>query len=258
MEKCTNNHKKELLEAIKSSASENCFLFGDIENFSMDDDFLDIWRVVKEGKTTSILLRYFKSYIVYSIDSRDYKDIAHIINSDKDTQIVSGLETTLKDLSKFISFKSIKNMYLAELNKETYKNTESKITPKRATVKDLDSVFNFECSIEEFSMKKDDMEAFSKGVKTDTGRIYFIEKEGKVVSTAGLTAENSVNGMVIGVATDPAHRREGLAKCCVNKLCKEMVSENKSVLLFYDNPDAGKLYKSLGFVDINRWSMAKM
>lgn len=256
MEKCNNTHKKELLNTIINSASENCFLYGDIENFSLEADFMDVWRIKNsENITTSILLRYYKFYVVYSNTTDDYKKISVIINNDKECLGISGLEKTVEGLSSLIKFTKIKNMHLAELNRKTYIETASSTTPKKADKEDIEGLFLFQSSIEEFSLTEASRESFGQEVINGSGRIYFIEYENTIISTAALTAENSLNGMIIGVATDMKHRRKGLAKACVNTLCREMVAENKSVLLFYDNPNAGRLYKELGFVDINRWSM---
>ena len=81
MEKCSDKHKDELLKTIKKSAGENCFLYGDIENYSLDSDFMDVWRIVKGDIITSIVLRYYTNYVIYSTDSTDYKNISEIINT---------------------------------------------------------------------------------------------------------------------------------------------------------------------------------
>ena len=38
-------------------------------------------------------------------------------------------------------------------------------------------------------------------------------------------------------------------------LCEELLGEGKELCLFYDNPDAGTIYKKLGFEDIGFWIM---
>lgn len=258
MEKCNNNHKQELLEALKSCASENCFLYGDIENFSMDSDFMDVWRIRKDNIITSILLRYYKYYVIYSVDSADHQEISDIINENKDAVGISGLEDVVKSFSKFIKFKEIKNMYLAEMNKKTYRGYKPTITPLKAIKEDIDDLFYFQSNIEEFNLTEASRESFGQEILNGTGRFYFVKKDKNIISTATLTAENSLNGMIIGVATDPGYRRLGYAKNCVASLCREMMDEDKSVLLFYDNPNAGVLYKELGFIDINRWAMGEI
>lgn len=255
MERCDNSHKKELLNSIRNYAAENCFLYGDIENFSLESDFMDVWKSDNNEITTSILLRYYKYYVVYSTNNDDLPAIAKIINKDNNYQGISGLEKTMESLRSHINFSKIKNMYLAELSSKSYKKYDPVVTPKTAVKQDINDLFSFQSSIDEFNLTEESRESFGQEVINGTGRIYFIKKSNRIVSTAVLTAENSLNGMIIGVATSQNNRRKGLAKSCVGTLCKEMVEKGKSVLLFYDNPDAGRLYKELGFVDINRWTM---
>lgn len=41
----------------------------------------------------------------------------------------------------------------------------------------------------------------------------------------------------------------------MTKLCHELLAEGKMLCLFYDNPEAGSIYKRLGFEDIGKWMM---
>ena len=37
------------------------------------------------------------------------------------------------------------------------------------------------------------------------------------------------------------------------RLCKNLIDENKIPCLFYDNEEAGKIYKKIGFKEIDQW-----
>ena len=41
----------------------------------------------------------------------------------------------------------------------------------------------------------------------------------------------------------------------MQKLFKDVMDEGKLLCLFYDNPEAGRIYKRLGFTDIGMWTM---
>ncbi|MFP3916986.1 GNAT family N-acetyltransferase [Lysinibacillus telephonicus] len=92
-------------------------------------------------------------------------------------------------------------------------------------------------------------------METKTGRTYFIRVNGEMVTTASTTAENSRSAMVVAVATKEEFKRKGLATDCMIKLCKDLLAEGKELCLFYDNPEAGKIYKRLGFEDIGFWNL---
>lgn len=252
---CTNADKKDLLDFLIKKPSENCFFIGDVENFNLEDDFIDVWKFEKSGSVTSILLRYYKFYLISAEDEVDLKIIAEIINKDKSCVSVSGIEKTIDKISKYISFAKIKRTYLAELNRGSYKPVQTDPSPQQATTRDIDELFDFQKSIEEFSIDERNRAGFGHEIKTDTGKIFFIRKKGEIVSSATLTAVNSINGTIIAVATNPEYRKKGFAKACMNEICSAMIDDRKSVVLFYNNPEAGKLYKQLGFFDMGKWAM---
>jgi predicted GNAT family acetyltransferase len=61
--------------------------------------------------------------------------------------------------------------------------------------------------------------------------------------------------MVVGVCTKEEYRKRGLASIVVEKLVKDVLAEGKIACLFYDNPEAGRIYKRIGFKDIGMWTM---
>jgi uncharacterized protein len=60
---------------------------------------------------------------------------------------------------------------------------------------------------------------------------------------------------VVGVCTVKEHQKKGMASACLVRLCQDLLQEGKELCLFYDNPDAGRIYERLGFVPIGRWMM---
>jgi hypothetical protein len=88
-------------------------------------------------------------------------------------------------------------------------------------------------------------------------RRYIAEDGDKIICTAASTAESSDMAMIIGVATHKDYRNRGLASAVVSKLCSDLLSEGKTPCLFYDNPNAGKIYNRLGFKVIGKWKMLR-
>lgn len=39
------------------------------------------------------------------------------------------------------------------------------------------------------------------------------------------------------------------------KLCDQLLKEEKELCLFYDNPEAGNIYRRIGFEDIGLWML---
>ena len=70
---------------------------------------------------------------------------------------------------------------------------------------------------------------------------------------------NSYNTTVLELEPKKAiieeNRNRGYANACVSRICEDMLRNNKNVILFYNNKNAGKLYKKRGFVDVGRWAI---
>ena len=258
MRKCKNEDKKKVLSYLKANSSMNGFFIGDVENFSLDDDFMDLWMQEENGRISSVLLRYFDSYLISSGRRDDFQEMARIITEDSRCERISGIDESMERIGELIKLTSVRRMSLASLTAETYNDQDPGLIPRRAGTDDLDDLFSFLMTVEEFDINEKSRSSFGKGIETGTGRAYFIRKEERIVACAQITAENSCNGTIVGVATDPAWRNRGFARACVSFSCRDMISDGKEVLLFYDNPDAGRLYRKLGFRDIGRWTMAKL
>ena len=114
------------------------------------------------------------------------------------------------------------------------------------------------CSIPEFSHSNFSVESRKRDEKYKTGRTYIIRnEEGVMVSSASSTAENSQSAMIVSVGTRPGYEKRGYATRCLEKLCSDLLAEGKTLCLFYDNPEAGNIYKRIGFKDIGMWSLVR-
>lgn len=82
--------------------------------------------------------------------------------------------------------------------------------------------------------------------------------EGRLVTIASTSAENSESAMVVGVATAETCRGRGYASAVVSALCRDCFGRGKKYLcLFYDNPVAGKIYNRAGFQELGEYGMLR-
>ena len=97
--------------------------------------------------------------------------------------------------------------------------------------------------------------------KLELSRVFVADdteiKAGKprILSCALLNVEGGDAALIGGVYTLPFARGKGLASSCTSALCEELLRENKLPVLFYENPIAGRVYRSLGFEEIGRWAV---
>jgi GNAT superfamily N-acetyltransferase len=84
------------------------------------------------------------------------------------------------------------------------------------------------------------------------GRGVLLYEDGRLVSCAQSEFETEEMALIVGVATAPDCRGRGLATVCVQALIDELKKPGRGFALQYENPDAGRIYKRLGFKRVDR------
>lgn len=246
----------EAIDFLSAEPSINLFIIGDIELFGFDKDFQDVWGSFNEkGALNGVLLRYNYNFIPYYTDA-DFDDTGfkEIIKSYEGNTMISGIERILKNYTSLLANKEVRKMYFCELTKEDFLKEESEDI-KAANVDDARRIQLLLDTIEEFSRPSTRKEIQDR-IRDKSGRIYYIADEnGEMMTVAQTTAETSKSAMVVGVATAKEYRNRGLMSVCMSKLCRDVLSEGKTLCLFYDNPKAGSVYHKLGFEPIDKWVM---
>lgn len=247
------------LEFLSDEPAVNLFAIGDIENFGFSEEFLELWGSFNSHtkELEGVLLKFHENYVPYYKDNRfDTSEFKKIIEADKNKKIISGREDIVDDFRGVLEKAIEKSNYFCELRKDN-KLKEIRDKVKLATEKDAVRVYNLLEEIEEFQeTDTNSVERIKKSIGDKLGRIYYLENEkGELISVSQTTAENSKSAMVVGVATHKEYRKKGLMSQCLSKLCHDLLSERKTLCLFYNNPKAGSVYHEIGFETIGKWKM---
>lgn len=257
--KLKKNDHVEVMNFLKQEASLNLFIIGDIEAFGYDSEIQDLWGSFKDsGEITAVLLRFHNSFIPYaSLDTElPVKDFADIMKDFPEKIFLSGK-------SELVSmFEGIEGLnlgqkqvtYFAECTSPDFIG-ETNAVVKEANLEDVDRILDLRNSIVEFVPNPNARKILIESMVNKTGRTYYAEENGIMAASASTAAENSISAMIVGVCTHKDHRRKGMATAVMQKLFRDVMDEGKILCLFYDNPEAGRIYKRLGFKDIGMWTM---
>ncbi|MBU9722932.1 MULTISPECIES: GNAT family N-acetyltransferase [Bacillaceae] len=256
--KLREKDREACLAFIKEQPAENLFINGDLEAFGFEEDFQEVWGDFDEdGQYRAVVLRYRKNYIIYAPSSSDFDSInvAKLIDQDNQTnKMVSGISSTVNEVIPHLTAKPKRKREMYYSKCESIQTLPLPSLPiKKATVKDAPRIVELYKQIPEFDANDDREEGLVKNMEAGVSRCYYIEDGEKIVSTAMTTAENSMSAMVMGVCTLDGYKKNGYASACLIQLCSELLKEGKYLCLFYDNPEAGTIYKRLGFEDIGKW-----
>ncbi|MGL4337585.1 MAG: GNAT family N-acetyltransferase [Turicibacter sp.] len=243
---------------LSEEAGLNLFLIGDIENYGFESPIQEVWGSFDEtGYLNGVLLRYRENYIPYFKESQfDVSEFIEIIKSDPNIQMISGESKIVAAFTACFKAYEIREMYFCELT-DALDLVPATTQIEIAEIQDSQRIFDLLIQIEEFdTLNRSSVEHVKEKFYNHSGRIYYIENEqGEVVCNVQTTAENSKSAMVVSVATHPDYRGRGYMSQALSKLCHDLLSEGKTLCLFYDNPKAGRVYHKLGFESIGKWSM---
>lgn len=256
IKKLTEEHKEEIIALVEKERELNLFIIGDIENYGFDKAFLEMWgEFDKTQRIKAVLLRFYKNFIIYARDEFDVPGFAEIMGKNG-FKMLSGEKSIVEKFSKYIDIKEKREMHFAKLDNfcKLYDGHLNTMVLKTEQ-KDLKELWELHKRMDG-DKNTQSLELLEKKFVDKTGRGYHIKNDkDEIVSSAETTAENTSSAMVIGVCTDNDFRGRGYATAVISQLCRDLLGEGKSLCLFYDNPEAGKIYERLGFEGIGLWSM---
>ncbi|MCA0173230.1 GNAT family N-acetyltransferase [Bacillus sp. RAR_GA_16] len=253
----TEKDHHQCLSLLTPYAAENLFILGDIEAYGYDQPFQKLWGDFSDdGTLRAVLLKYERNYIPFAPAEFDAEGFAKVISNDTNFLMMSGLKRVTNQIQPYITHpaRSIRELFYAKCESLDQLSLKNMDNVKKANLVDLDKIHILHNNIDEFD-GTETVEEKQRNQEKGVSRTYFIEVDGQPVSAASTAAENSQSAMVVGVCTLPNYKRKGYATSCTSKLCLDVLQEGKVLCLFYDNPEAGTIYKRIGFQDIEKWMM---
>jgi uncharacterized protein len=255
--KLYENDHEQVMAYLSDEPSLNLFIIGDIEAYGYQSDFQELWAEFNDHQQIkAVLLRFYLSFVFYTKSEFDIEGFTKIMKRTNGPIILSGKADIVKKFEniKGLTLGNKKVMYFAECRSSELMDSTS-IEVKQANIDDVERIIALRKTINEFHVMENAAEVLRKSMETHTGRTYYTEDNGLMTACVSTTAENSLSAMVVGVCTKMEYRRKGLATAIMQILFREILNEGKILCLFYDNPEAGRIYKKLGFVDIGMWTM---
>lgn len=274
MYKCVQADKDRILSYIAKEPEINLFFYGDIENFGVDKEPVSVYAFPDEAGAygaepawDALLLQFFDFYILYS--QKDIFNAAVVADFLRERVVdsISGKTSLIRQITPFYPDRKLKSTYMCRLDRINLPVAHS-LPPdadmRRLGQEEIGAVVDLLAGIEEFAAGYKDAEAIRKGKEQMLANLehgcllYGIYCGGALAATASTSAANSQSAMVVAVAVRERYRQRGYATALVEKLCEESFREGKQFLcLFYDNPDAGRIYRRIGFEECGEYAMLR-
>ncbi len=260
MKKLTERDRARILDYVNQEPEVNIFFIGDIENYGVDCEDVSVFAHEKDGEWDNLVLRFMGDYVVYSQSSAyDASAVADFLKS-QEVKMINGKAEIISRLRDYFPDREYRTMTMTKCTRAP-DNCEipGSIAIRRLTADDAEITTDLMMRIEEFKKSYPDRISTVKKLRTSLARgtvAFGAFKGGSLVSAAQATAGNTQSAMVVGVATHPDARGRGYASAVVTAVCHASFDEGKNFLcLFYDNPQAGRIYNRIGFLPIGEYAL---
>ena len=271
--------REELLGYVKREPEMNLFLIGDLENYGIESETVNVYLHEERDRWDFVILRFYQYFLLYS-QYEDYnveEAIAFLCKQKPDC--ISGKTALLRRIAPAFPQWAIDSTYMSRcdhvegagrLPDNTQADTSNNMSAandliiRRLEDGDVPEAIDMLTDIEEFARtyKKDERDEQIKRMKDEMAQGSKVTVggflNGRLVAVASTSAENSESAMVVGVATVKEHRGKGYASAVMTALCQDCFERGKKfICLFYDNPVAGRIYNRIGFREIGEYGMLR-
>lgn len=267
MRKLGESDRSRLLEYLCAEPECNIFIIGDVENFGFDDENVEVFAHEREGgEFDSIALRFFANYVIYAA-APDFnaKALADFLQSRK-LDMISGKGDVCRALMPYFEGRALRETRLAGCREpREFPFDSDELVMRRMRADEAEGIVELFGEIDEFKDNYIEGEMRARRVEEKRAEIergsevcFGVFSGAQLVSTAAVAACCSAGGMVVGVATRKGWRGRGLASAVVSAVCRERISSGcRTLAIFYDNPEAAKIYEKIGFVEVGDYGMIK-
>ncbi|MCT4469484.1 GNAT family N-acetyltransferase [Mycoplasma sp. HS2188] len=245
---------KEIKDFLNIDSDKNFFFIGDIDAYGIESKVHKTLIKVEQNKIIAVLLIFNQTLLFFDPYSKlQWEEINEIIveNNLKNINIsdtmFDKIAFNLTNKNKY----TIHKQMIAKLEHKTNIDTSGVI---KAEFVDVPQIVESRMKIKEFgdftNNHQQELELYIESFKAGISNPFIIKDNNMVVSCALISINADNKSFIGGVYTLNEYRNQGLGSKVVAKLSNWIIDQGKIPMLFYHNPSAGKIYRSLGFKEI--------
>jgi GNAT superfamily N-acetyltransferase len=239
---------------LKDKYEKCLYLWADLQHygpFSMDTE--TYIQINTEQLITSIMLKYHNglNLFVPKIENCNFNELNNFIN-----KINPEIISCTKEISANIHFHNSNTItgYISKLRRKQ-EITHIGVKP---TDQQIRKVAEMLCADEHYGAGFNVEELYNQFIKRSKDNfsrdIVILSKTNAVIAHACTGAECKEFAVINGVVTKEEFRHRGYGFSIVSELCGILQQENKDIYLVHFTEEAGKIYKKIGFIDVEEWA----
>jgi len=249
-------------ELCHLDSSRLLFIDGDIEQNGLETPYQDTWIDVDQDGLRGIFLRYHTNLVFYfkkpCLDIKGFEALF-----DERIKMISACKAHIEMMPSSVKDRfQFRSMYFCECDELV--NQDIKIETTKASMKDVEGIIDSMSQIIEFEAsnvhesKEERVQSLKERYELGKVHGFILKDNDKVIAHASTGVETKSAVMVGGVFTLPEYRTKGYGRAVVTALTEYALSKGQKPCLFYDNPQAGKIYHDLGYKTFDMWCLGSL
>ncbi len=256
-------------ELLARDVAHNLYAMGNLEALGFSEPYCQFWGNFADESASAelrgVLNRYRSGWVLFGEADADWAGLArvvdnHPVQAERLQDNPGGTESLLPFLQNYVA-QSVHVEQLMRLSAQNFSPPPPDgggVAVRRATLADLDALSEFFAEAGNMSRTRATVEEPLR-----QRHVWLAEQGGEVLAAALTNAElggGQFGGaaMIGGVFTRPDARGRGLSKAVCGGLCAELLALGETPFLYWDNPAAGAVYRSLGFEPVGAWRAVRL
>ena len=202
-----------------------------------------------DGRTVSYLFHRLSGTIkFYSREAYDVEELSGFLTALQFRKLIGPFSSTERLEGLKVLGKGIPITYLCRLEEPVRLEMGNLDGIRQLGTEDLGRVV--EIYLEVFKSFASE-EVMEEKLRTGRGRAYGLFEEERLVSVVQTDFEQEDSALIVGVATRLNQQGKGFGTRLMSHVIRILQSEGKKIYLEYENPEAGGLYRKLGFIQFD-------
>lgn len=233
------------IEFTDQNPSLYLFFKGDYLAYGFDHPDCNFYGLFRDDKLEVCLMRYKDSlHLAGNYLEKDKFSFVYDLFEEKRCQTFNTSQAFFDVIESFPFTMKVEPCTLSVFDKPFTEESNDSVE-----LLDMKGAREFSKMIQEIFKIETDTEDFIDDHLQGRTISYCLKEDDVIVSGASVTALSDKAGMIVGVGTRQGFENKGYASRVVSHLCNEMMKDNRSTVLFYTNPVAGRIYHRIGFED---------
>lgn len=259
VERVTRASLEETTRFLNRSPEINHYILSDLHWLGLEHPMMEVY-FQRARELTAVLLRVGSGFTLYAPGDFDQEEMAAFLRR-FNYKLISGKTTPVRQLMGQLR----PPLMVGHQTFSVLEDRQPRDVARRYPVVLLDAG-NIRRYVHHMAQLRAEVDEFSQPFSIERTLMQFEQRSqrgilamanGQAVCMALTSGELPGASLVVSVCTRPSHRGRGYAASVVWSLCHWLQSEGKKPFLYWDAPQAGRVYHRLGFVDRAEWRIVR-